>query len=274
MINFNKIRADSKWFLGSSVNYWKINWCLFSSAALGSSERNERNVSSRFPRTRCKIRGSTPPESRSAEGRELAENTDSWAPALGWAQDSAFSQALQETLMWVVRTLGVWGSLERNLASSCGMQRCKGLVLGGERGILASGTGWEDAEVLKVAALAKGPPGGRSSVGWLCEGCGSWTLSPAVLGKRSLGPETGLHQWREPLTGICHPSQKAVVGGGIVHDGDNVSSKHFSHSLVPGLIVLNTLSYRSHYYSHFTDGTLRHNLPKVTQPVKGRTGIK
>ena len=38
-----------------------------------------------------------------------------------------------------------------------------------------------------------------------------------------------------------------------MHDGDNVSSKHFSHSLVPGLIVLNTLSYRSHYYSHFTD---------------------
>lgn len=45
-----------------------------------------------------------------------------------------------------------------------------------------------------MVALAKGPPGGRSSVGWLHEGCGSWTLSPAILGMGSLGPETGLHQ--------------------------------------------------------------------------------
>ena len=48
-----------------------------------------------------------------------------------------------------------------------------------------------------VKALEKGPPRGRSTVGWLCEGCGSQAFSPVVLEMWSMVPETGLHPWRE-----------------------------------------------------------------------------
>lgn len=33
---------------------------------------------------------------------------------------------------------------------------------------------------------------------------------------------------KRTLDGHLSPIQRAVVGGGIVHDGDNVSSKHLS----------------------------------------------